>query len=102
MDDLMLQKDMTDSQRIMFQSEVAKVRKNRTAAFVLTLLLGGVGGHRYYMGQIGLGLAYTLFCWTFIPMIIAFFELFLILGRVDKYNERNSQEIAMKLKAFAT
>lgn len=100
MDDLLLQKDMTDSQRMMFQSELSKVRKNRTTALLLTLFLGGIGAHRYYMGQIGLGVAYTLFCWTFIPGIIAFIELFLIMGRVDRYNEQMSQEIATKVKVL--
>ena len=98
----MLQQDMTDSQRIMFQSEVSKVWKNRNTALVLTLFLGGLGAHRYYLGQILLGILYTLFCWTFVPAVIAFVELFFIRGRVDKYNERNSNEIAMKLKSFSS
>ena len=88
---------MSDSQRMMFQSELNKVRKNRTTALLLTLLLGGVGGHRYYMGQVGKGILYTLFSWTFIPSIIAFFELFTIMKRVDRYNEQAAQELAAKV-----
>lgn len=100
LDELMLQRDMTDSQRMMFQSEMNKVRKNRTTALLLTLLLGGIGAHRYYMGQIGLGIVYTLFVWTFIPGIVALVELFFIMKRVDHYNERLAQEIALKVKAL--
>ncbi|MDR3541438.1 MAG: TM2 domain-containing protein [Desulfosporosinus sp.] len=100
LDELMLQRDMTDSQRLLFQSELYKVRKNRTTALFLTLFLGGVGAHRYYMGQIGLGLVYTLFSWTFIPGIIALIELFFIQKRVDCYNEQMAQEIAVKVKAL--
>ena len=100
LDELLLQKDMTDSQRLLFQSELNKVRKNRTTALLLTLLLGGVGAHRYYMGQIGLGVVYTLFSWTFIPGIAAFIELFFIQNRVDRYNEQTAQEIAVKVKAL--
>lgn len=98
MEDLILQKDMTDSQRMMFQSETAKVRKNRTTALLLTLFLGGIGAHHYYMGKVGLGILYTCFFWTFIPGIVAFIELFLIMKRVDRYNEEISQEIATKVK----
>ena len=42
MNDLILQKDMTDSQRMMFQSEITKARKDRTTALLLTLFLGGI------------------------------------------------------------
>ena len=100
MDDLTLQRDMTDSQRTMFQSEITKVRKNRTTALLLTLFFGGMGGHRYYMGEVGLGILYTVFCWTLIPGIVAFIELFLIMGRVDDYNEKASQNIALNVKAI--
>ena len=100
MDDLMLQKDMTDSQRMMFQSEITKVRKNRTTALLLTLFLGGIGAHQYYMGKVGLGILYTCFFWTFIPSIVAFVELFLIMKRVDRYNVQASQGIATKVKVL--
>lgn len=100
LDELMLQRDMSDSQRLLFQSELNKERKNRTVALLLTLLLGGIGAHRYYMGQIGMGLVYTLFSWTFIPGIIALIELFFIMKRVDSYNERVAQEIAVKVKTL--
>ena len=92
---------MTDSQRMMFQSEIGKSRKNRTTALLITLFFGGLGGHRYYMGQVGMGILYTVFCWTFIPAIVAFIELFLIMGRVDKYNEQLSQEVATKVRMLA-
>ena len=47
--------------------------KNKIVAGVLALLLGGLGIHRFYLGQ-WWGLFYLLFCWTFIPSIIAFVE----------------------------
>lgn len=100
LDELMLQRDMTDSQRLLFQSELNKVRKNRTTALILTLLLGGVGAHRFYMGEIGLGIVYTLFSWTFIPGIVALVELFFIQKRVDCYNELMAHDIAIKVRAL--
>ena len=101
MDEMSLQQSMTDSQRMMFQSEMNQVRKNRTVAFLLTLFLGGLGAHRYYLGDIKTGIFYTLFCWTFIPAVVALVELFLILGRTDRYNEQMAMEIATKIKLFA-
>lgn len=49
-------------------------QKNKTTAGVLALLFGGIGVHKFYMGKPVLGILYLLFCWTFIPAIIAFIE----------------------------
>ena len=48
--------------------------RNRTLTALLALLLGGLGVHKFYLGQPGQGIVYILFCWTFIPAIIAFIE----------------------------
>jgi TM2 domain-containing membrane protein YozV len=48
--------------------------KDKTTAGVLALLLGGIGAHKFYLGQTGSGIVYLLFCWTLIPGIIAFVE----------------------------
>ena len=45
--------------------------KSKTTAAILAFLLGGVGAHRFYLGQSGLGIIYLLFFWTFIPAIVA-------------------------------
>lgn len=36
----------------------------------LMLFLGWMGGHRYYQGRWKLGLLYTLFCWTGVPLVL--------------------------------
>lgn len=48
--------------------------KSKIVAGVLALFLGGFGIHRFYLGNIGLGILYLLFCWTMIPGVIAFIE----------------------------
>lgn len=53
--------------------------KNQVAAGVFALILGGIGFHKFYLGQIGWGLLYLLFCWTGVPALIAFIEGILIL-----------------------
>jgi TM2 domain-containing membrane protein YozV len=65
--------------------------KNKTTAILLTFFLGGLGVHKFYLGQTGLGIAYLLFCWTLIPGLIAFIEfiLFILMSDADfdaKYN----------------
>ena len=48
--------------------------KNRGIAVVLALFLGGLGIHRFYIGQIGWGFVFLLLSWTFIPMILGFID----------------------------
>lgn len=48
--------------------------KSRAVAVVLALFLGGFGAHKFYLGQIGWGILYLLFCWTPIPWVVAIFE----------------------------
>ncbi len=65
--------------------------KSRTTAAILAFLLGGLGVHKFYLGRIGAGILYLLFCWTFIPVIIAFIEFIIYLTMTDeafsaKYN----------------
>lgn len=65
--------------------------KNKTTAALLAFFLGGLGVHKFYLGESGLGILYLVFCWTFIPSIIAFFEFIILLTMADnvfdaKYN----------------
>ncbi len=53
--------------------------KNKIVAGILALLLGGIGVHKFYLGQIGMGVLCILFCWTGIPALIAFIEGIIIL-----------------------
>lgn len=58
--------------------------RNRIIAILLAFFVGGFGGHKFYMGQIGRGIVYLVFCWTFIPTIIAFVECIILLSMTDE------------------
>lgn len=101
MEPLLMAQGMTDAQRMMFLSEFNSRRKNRTTALLLTLFLGGFGAHRFYLGQVWLGVLYVVFSLTFIPLVVSFIELFLIGGRVDRHNERIAASVAAQVRAVA-
>lgn len=48
--------------------------KNKIVAGLLGIFLGGLGIHKFYMGKIGMGILYLLFCWTGIPSFVGFIE----------------------------
>lgn len=66
--------------------------KNRYIAALLAFFLGGFGVHKFYLGK-WTGVWYLLFCWTYIPAIIAFIEciLYLVNGE-DAFNEKYNQK----------
>ncbi|MDD4964122.1 MAG: TM2 domain-containing protein [Gallionella sp.] len=71
---------------------VADNGKNRIAAVLFAFFLGGFGAHKFYLGQIGLGILYLLFCWTFIPAIVALIEFILLLSMSDEtFNQKYGQ-----------
>ena len=91
---------MSADQRMLFQSRYDRAQRSRTTALLLTFFLGGLGAHRAYLKQPWLCVLYIIFCWTFIPMFVAFVELFLIGKRVDKFNETQAIEIAASVKGL--
>ena len=74
----------------LLESEMGKKGKNKGIAFILWFFFGGIGGHRYYLGDyyaiimtITLG---GLGVWTLI-------DAFLISGRIDSINEEVENEV---------
>ncbi len=53
--------------------------KQKIVAVLLCFFFGGWGFHKFYLGQVGWGILYLLFFWTYIPFIAAFVEFFILL-----------------------
>ena len=73
------------------QSYVQSKGRSKGVAIILCLLLGCIGVHKFYLGRSGQGVLYLLFCWTFIPTILAFIDFIVLLctseeGFNQKYN----------------
>ena len=67
--------------------------KSRIVAAVLAFLLGGLGIHKFYLGKTTEGILMLVFCWTYIPAIIAFVDFIILVTSTDqafmqKYNCR--------------
>lgn len=73
------------------QRAMTVASRNRSTAAIFAFFLGGLGAHKFYLGQPGFGIVYLLFCWTFVPAIIGFIEAIVYLSMSDvafnaKYN----------------
>jgi TM2 domain-containing membrane protein YozV len=69
---------------IQLMAPVPATTKSKTSAALLALFLGGIGIHKFYLGSGGMGVLYLLFCWTFIPSIIAFIEALMLFGMSEQ------------------
>ena len=58
--------------------------RNKVVAALLAIFLGSFGLHKFYLGRIGWGIVYLVFCWTAIPGIIGFIEGIIYLAMSDE------------------
>lgn len=71
------------------QQTTVDAPKSKVAAGVLGILLGSLGVHKFYLGQIGLGILYVVFSWTGIPGLIGLIEgIIYLVSSDEKWAER--------------
>jgi TM2 domain-containing membrane protein YozV len=58
--------------------------RNKTTAALIAFFLGGFGGQFFYLGKTMLGLVCLVFCWTFIPALIALYHTIKFLTMTDE------------------
>ncbi len=64
-------------------------RRDKTTAAILAFFLGGIGAHKFYLGESNIGIFYLIFFWTFIPAIIAIIDFIVLLGmNHDEFNRK--------------
>jgi len=68
-------------------------KKSAVVALLLAIFLGGIGGHKFYLGNLVLGVLYLVFCWTGIPSIVALVEAFTVADTVRTINKISADEL---------
>lgn len=86
MQNLQVKNTLTSQELQILSTEMDKKKKSTAATWLLWIFLGGLGGHRYYLGRYGTAvlMTITLGCfgiWTII-------DLFLISGMLKRTNEK--------------
>ncbi|MHA1796139.1 MAG: NINE protein [Promethearchaeota archaeon] len=70
----------TSQSRTVFEGN----RKDRIVAALLAIFLGGFGVHKFYLGNITMGIIYLILSFTGIPEIIGFIEGIIYLTKNDE------------------
>ena len=66
------------------KSHTSSGSKNRVTAGILAILIGGLGAHKFYLGNTGMGILYLCFFWTGIPAIVGLVEGIIYLTKTDE------------------
>jgi len=98
MSNLLEKKDLSAEQLSMVQSEFDEKKKTSGIMFLLWWFTGGIGGHRYYLGDIGYAIGMTLTLgglgvWTII-------DVFFISKRLNEKNKQAERGIIQNVKAY--
>lgn len=72
---------------------VTATGKTRMTAALLAIFLGGLGVHKFYLGDTNKGILYLVFFWTLFPAIVGFIEGLIMLMQPNaewlaKYGDR--------------
>lgn len=91
----MLKEDLSQRELLILNGEMEKKRKSKGAAAALWFFTGGLGGHRYYMGDIGYaaGMTFTLGAlgiWTIV-------DVFVFPKGIDQINDQIERDIINNL-----
>lgn len=90
---------LSSKQKALYFSEVEKKKKGKGTAILLTLLLGNLGIHHFYLGKTTWGILSILFFWTFIPGLIALIECFgFVQRRVDQVNKTIASDTVQRIQ----
>lgn len=81
-----LMKELSSTEKIMFQNEYSANKKSVTTGVLLALFVGGLGVHKFWLGSTGLGILYLVFFWSFIPAFAAIIDACLMGNTVKNYN----------------
>lgn len=69
----------------------AEGEKSEKVGVLLSVFLGGFGGHRFYLKD-RKGFLYIPFFWTFVPTVVGLVEAFFMKDRVRAFNHRRAIE----------
>jgi TM2 domain-containing membrane protein YozV len=57
--------------------------KSKLAAALFGIFLGSFGIHKFYLGRVGWGILYLVFCWTAVPGVAGIIEGILLIVMSD-------------------
>lgn len=73
-------------------------QKHLWEALLYCVLLGWMGGHRFYLNHIKTGWAYLLFAWTLFPLCLAVVDALFLVQDVQQHNLNIKCQVLRQVK----
>lgn len=99
MSNLLYKQDLSSKQLAMVESELEAKKKSPVVAWLLWIFLGGLGGHRFYLGNTGYAVCMLLFNWC-TAGIWGLVDAFFINKHLVKKNEAIELDTITRVKAL--
>ncbi|WP_159887758.1 TM2 domain-containing protein [Paenibacillus puerhi] len=99
MSSLLQKQNLTTEQLQLLASEMSKKQKSGGVAWLLWFFTGGFGGHRFYLGRIGTGVAMLLTLGGLGFWVLV--DLFLLSGMIRDTNEKIENEILSEIRMIS-
>lgn len=99
MSNLLYKQDLSSKQLVMVESELEAKKKNPVVAWLLWFFLGGIGGHRFYLGDTGRAVCMLFFNWCTLG-IWGLVDAFFINSSLIKKNEAIELDTITRVKAL--
>lgn len=98
MSNLLMKKDLTGEQLAIVSSEMNTKGKSKGIMYLLWFFVGGLAGHRFYLGDTGYAIAMLLLGWATL-FIWPLVDVFFIGKRLEQKNEQLEQEVINQVRA---
>lgn len=99
MSTLLQKQNLTTDQLQLLASEMTKKQKSGGVAWLLWFFIGALGGHRFYLGRTGTGVAMLLTLGGLGFWVLV--DLFLLSGMIRDTNEKIENEIISELRLIS-
>ena len=104
MNSVHMKQNLDVQQLLVLQIELNKRKKSKAIMYLLWWFTSPLGGHRYYLGDIGQGVVMTLLSLTVAGLIItlpwAIIDIFLIGDRLEQHTSNLELEILQNLSLY--
>ena len=95
-----LTKKMSASEKFAFYNEYNLRKKDPAIGVSLALIVGGLGIHRFWLGEMKAGFTYLIFCWTIIPIFFAIVDAACMGDMCRKHNNQVAKELYSNIKSL--
>ncbi|ALX50432.1 TM2 domain-containing protein [Lentibacillus amyloliquefaciens] len=99
MQNIQAKQSMSTEELAVLEGEFEEAKKPKWVTYTLWFFLGGIGGHRFYVGDTGYAIAMLFLNWATFG-IWSLIDVFLIGKRLRKKNAEIEMGLINKIKLF--